>query len=141
MTLPPTVIDTNVLIAALLSKNPTSPVVRIIDVMLEGGFSYLLSTELLAEYCTVLSRPKIQQLHQLSTTEVDKLLTHITQFGIMREPKSAPAAPDPGDNHLWRLLKTHRNSVLVTGDLRLQDNPPDFASVISPNTFYHHYIT
>jgi hypothetical protein len=38
-------------------------------------------------------------------------------------------------NVVWALLAAHKGSMLVTGDRLLLDNPPDFASVISPRSF------
>ena len=44
-------------------------------------------------------------------------------------------APDPGDQHLGDLLSAVPNAILVTGDLRLVENAPNGASVMSPRSF------
>jgi len=48
------IIDTNVLVAGLISSNPASPPVRFLDAMLNGEIIYVLSPDLLAEYRAVL---------------------------------------------------------------------------------------
>lgn len=131
------VIDTNVVVAGLLTRPGDSPVVRVVDGMLAGSFRFLLSIELLEEYRRVLLRPRIADRHGLSGERVDVILTEITANAMIREPVATgvPTAPDRSDDHLWRLLATTRDVVLVTGDRVLLEKPPDFASVISPRQF------
>ncbi len=130
------VIDTNVLVAGLLTNAPDSPVRRIVDGMLAGQFPFLLSPDLLKEYRQVLLRTRIQRLHGLTVPEVDTVLAQITANGLWRESADVPPAPDPGDTHLWALLAAHKGgAILVTGDHKLLANPPDFASVLAPRSF------
>jgi putative PIN family toxin of toxin-antitoxin system len=130
------VVDTNVVVAGLLTRDPASPTVRVLDGMVEASFSFLLSTALLAEYRAVLLRPKISSRHGLDEDEIDSLLTEIVANAIVREPGSSPQeAPTRQDQHLWDLLGTERGTVLITGDQRLLANPPKGASVISPSSF------
>lgn len=128
------VIDTNVLVAGLITHDITSPTVRILDAMLTGDLVYLLSPALLAEYRTVLLRPRLRAAHGLTETEVDAVLTDIVANAVWREPVAAPAqgAPDPADDHLWALLACEPEAMLVTGDKLLIDNPPEGRRVISP---------
>ncbi len=137
---PPAVIDTNVLVSGLITTGGQSPVCIILDAMLEGRFTFLVSAELLDEYREVLLQPRISKLHGLSEEEVDKILTEVVTNGIWREPIGSEAAPAPGDSHLWRLLNTQAGSVLVTGDRLLLQQPPVFASVISPATFVGEFL-
>ena len=60
------IIDTNVVVAGLLTGNADSPTARILDGMRKGAFPFLLSTALLAGYREVLLRRKIRALHGLS---------------------------------------------------------------------------
>jgi putative PIN family toxin of toxin-antitoxin system len=128
------VIDTNVLVAGLISGQGDSPTVQIVDAMLDGRLIYLLSPVLLQEYRGVLLRPKLLRLHGLDEGQIDHLLTEITANAIWRETISegAESAPDPGDDHLWKLLATEPSAVLVTGDRLLCENPPTHSSVIYP---------
>ncbi len=126
------VIDTNVIVAGLITNDEQSPVAQILDGMLVGKFIYLLSPDLLFEYRTVLNRPRIQKLHKLSITEIDILLTELTADAVWKEPSTSVVAPDPGDNHLWSLLAYQPETMLVTGDKLLLENPPNFATVLTP---------
>ena len=126
------VVDTNVLVAGLITRASRSPVTLILDAMLSGKLMYLLSEELLQEYRSVLLRPKLQKLHGLTEPEVDRLLEELTANAMWREPNPASPAPDRNDDHLWALLAAHPGSLLVTGDKLLQERPPVLRSVISP---------
>lgn len=128
------VIDTNVVVAALLSRAGDSPPRRLLDGMLVGAFHFLLSSDLLAEYRRVLLRRPIRARHRLTTAEVDILLTDIAANAQVRDPadRRAPGAPDRGDDHLWRLLHAAPGATLVTGDRRLLEQPPRFASAVTP---------
>lgn len=129
------VIDTNVVVAGLLTGSADSPTARILDGMRKGAFPFLLSTALLAEYREVLLRKKIRALHGLIEREVDALLIAITANAIVREPEARTGAPDAKDDHLWSLLQSQPNSVLVTGDLALAKTPPPKSRVLQPRKF------
>lgn len=128
------VIDTNVVVAGLISGAGDSPVRRMLDGMLAGTFRFVLSPDLLAEYRRVLVRPAIRERHGLNPREVDVLLVQIAANALIRDPsgQAAAPAPDRGDDHLWQLLRVVPGLTLVTGDLRLVEQPPGHASVISP---------
>jgi uncharacterized protein len=129
------IIDTNVLVAGLITSDPTSPTVNILNSMLDGSLPYLLSPALLAEYRAVLLRPKLLHLHGLTGNQIDTILTEITANAIWREPPqdAAHSAPDPGDNHLWALLASEPSCVLVTGDRLLLENPRSGSSIVTPS--------
>ncbi len=129
------VIDTNVVVAGLLTGSADSPTARILDGMCQGTFPFLLSTALLAEYREVLLRKKIRALHRLSEAEVDILLTALAANAIVREPKPRTGAPDVKDNHLWSLVQSEANCVLVTGDHALSESPPPKSHVLQPRRF------
>ena len=130
------VVDTNVVVAGVLSRVTESPVARVLDAMLSGSLVYLLSPELLAEYQTVLMRPKLVEQHRLSQTEADTVLAELAANAMWREPSGeAPAAPDAGDDHLWALLDTYAGSTLITGDSLLREKPRACHSVISPRAW------
>jgi len=129
------VIDTNVVVAGLLTGSSESPTARTLDGMRNGAFPFLLSTELLAEYRRVLLREKIRSLHGLSEQDVDLLLTAIAANAIVREPEARTGAPDAKDDHLWSLLQSEAKTVLVTGDHALAKSPPLKSAVLSPRKF------
>jgi putative PIN family toxin of toxin-antitoxin system len=129
------VIDTNVVVAGLLTGNAESPTAGILDGMCKGAFPFLLSTALLAEYRDVLLRKKIRTLHALSEREVDVLLTVLAANAIIREPEPRTGAPDRKDDHLWSLVQSETNCVLVTGDHALVTSPPPRSTVLQPRQF------
>lgn len=121
------IVDTNVVVAGLLTNHADSPVVRILDGMLRASFRFAISEALLAEYRAVLLRPKLLKLHGLLAVEVDEVLTDLARHAIVLPVSSAiaaPQAPDPSDQFLWNLLTSRDDLVLITGDkLLLQAGP------------------
>lgn len=140
MTPPVFVVDTNVVVAGLITGSPESPVAVILDAMLAGTLPYLMSPALLDEYRAVLLRPKITALHGLAEPEVDRVLVALAANGMWREPGAPAAAPDPGDDHLWALLAGSPGSILVTGDRRLLEHPPEGSSVVLPQTCVERFL-
>lgn len=135
MSPPVFVVDTNIVVAGLITAPGASPVTAILDAMLAGRLLYLMSPALLQEYRSVLLRPKIAKFHGLGEPEVDRVLVELTANAIWREPDRASAAPEPGDDHLWALLAAHDGSILITGDRLLQTKPPADNRVISPSAW------
>lgn len=118
----PVIIDTNVVVAGLLSTQVEAPTARILDGMLAAKFAYVVSSPLLAEYRDVLGRPKLRKLHGLSADEMETVLTELALHAIVLTVAPAPPAPDPGDQHLWGLLAVRDDLVLITGDARLLES-------------------
>lgn len=135
MNRPAVIVDTNVVVAGLLTANDASPVARILDGMLVAAFPFVLSEALLAEYRTVLVRPSLRKLHGLTVAEVETILTDLAQHAIVLAPVAAPLAPDPGDQLLWELLAARADLVLVTGDKLLLQDVGMQGRVISPQAF------
>jgi putative PIN family toxin of toxin-antitoxin system len=131
------IVDTNVLVAGLLTADGSSPVARVLDGMVSASFSFVLSEALLGEYRTVLLRPSISRRHGLSVDEIEAVLVQLAQHAIVIRPSShdAPQAPDPGDQFLWDLLAERSEFILVTGDKRLLDDAGMAGRVVSPRAF------
>lgn len=135
------VVDTNVVVAGLVTGSSRSPVALVVDAMLSGTLVFLLSPALLDEYRSVLSRPKLVKLHGLTETQLDPLFAELTANAIWREPKPGSPAPDRGDDHLWALLSAYSGSILITGDRLLLENPPKQRSVISPGAWLNDFFS
>jgi len=136
VTLPLAVIDTNVVVSGLIGGQRESPTTMILDAMLGGRFTYLLSLDLLAEYRTVLLRSAIRRRHGLTDAEVEVVLTELALNGTLHDPEPSTAAlPDAGDRHVWALLETAPTAVLVTGDDALRRRAPKPRRVMSPREF------
>lgn len=132
---PPAIIDTNIVVAGLLTARDDSPVARILNGMLAAAFPFVMSEDLLAEYRTVLVRPNLRKLHGLTVAEVEAILTDLAQHAIVLTPVAGPPAPDPGDQLLWDLLAAKPDLLLVTGDKRLQNDTGMCGRVISARAF------
>jgi len=130
------IVDTNVVVAGLLTSRDTSPVARVLDNMLRAALPFVVSEALLAEYHAVLVRPGLRKLHGLTVSEVESLLTTLARHAIVLAPAKAAAAPDPGDQLLWDLLAARADLILVTGDKRLLQAPGMSGRVITPHAFW-----
>ena len=135
MTRPVFVVDTNVVVSALIGSDSNAPPARILEAMLDGSLLYLMSGDLLTEYASVLRRPRLVRLHGRSEEEIDRLLTELTANAIWREAPAGDTAPDANDNHRWALLASWAGSRLVTGDRLLVENAPAGRLVLTPRDF------
>lgn len=128
------IVDTNVVVSGLIGSS-SGPPARILRAMLGGDIPYLMSSDLLGEYSSVLRRPNLVRSHGRTSEEIDRLLADLVANAMWRDPVLGRGAPDAGDNHLWALLASHPRGLLVTGDRLLVENPPSGASVISARHF------
>lgn len=127
------IVDTNVVVAGLLTGDENAPPAIILDRMLEGRLACLVSIELLAEYRTVLLRRAIRQRHGLTETNVDRILEAIALNAVVVDiAERSETAPDPGDNHLWQLLASERAAALITGDRLLKEHAPKERRILTP---------
>lgn len=132
---PPVVVDTNVVVAGLLTARTDSPVARVLDGMLGAAFPFVLSDALLAEYRAVLQRPSLRKVHRLTQNQLDVILVEIAQHAIVLSGVPARPAPESGDQHLWEILAARDDLLLTTGDKRLQDDSEWGHRVLSPTAF------
>jgi uncharacterized protein len=132
------IIDTNVVVAGLLTSHADSPVARILDGMLAAAFPFVLSEALLSEYRAVLARPHLVKMHRLSADELDTILLELARHAIVLTPAkndATPKAPDPGDQFLWDLLSSRDDLYLVTGDKLLLQGHVLHDRVLTPHMF------
>jgi putative PIN family toxin of toxin-antitoxin system len=115
------VIDTNVLVSALLSKHPDSSTVVIRKHILDGSIIPLYNDEIYTEYANVLHRPKFQ----LPTEQTDAILDAIVEKGIMLDrTKTNESFPDPNDVVFYEIALSKEGSFLVTGNIKHFPNNP-----------------
>jgi uncharacterized protein len=127
------IVDTNVVVAGLLTRSADSPPALIVDAMLDGRIRFLLSVELLAEYRYVLLRTPIQERHGLREAEIDQLLERFAAYAVVVDITGRDeAAPDRGDDHRWRMAAAMPGAGLITGDNLLQKNAPTGIVVVTP---------
>ena len=111
------VIDTNVLVSALLAKKSDSATVQVIERMIKGEIIPVYSNEIMNEYHEVLSRKKFKFSPELVTF----FLSAIEKFGILAEPsETGITLPDMKDLPFYEVVMEKRddNAYLVTGNLK-----------------------
>ena len=70
------VIDTNVIIAALLSKNPESPTVQVLRAVISGRVIPLYHKDIITEYIDVLHRSKFHLQQNTINTVINSIIKH-----------------------------------------------------------------
>ena len=112
------VIDTNVLVSSLLSKNPDSATRRVVDAVAQGRIIPLYDSAILDEYSEVLYRSKFP----FSKLIILGILQMIREFGVRVSPGPVQEAlPDPDDVVFYAVVMEKRktdDAYLVTGNLR-----------------------
>ncbi len=109
------VIDTNVIVAALLTKNKDSATLQVINSVFEGTIIPLYHEKILEEYNDVLHRPKFL----LQEETIQLVLDAIKQFGIEVFPQpSGEILIDMDDLIFYEVALEKRESYayLVTGN-------------------------
>ncbi len=111
------VIDTNVLVSALLAKSAESAVVQVMFLVLSGQVVPIYSSEILAEYKEVLKRRKFGFARQT----IDYLIAAVEKFGIYTESgQTAYNLPDMKDLPFYEIVMDKRglDAYLVTGNIK-----------------------
>ena len=109
------VLDTNVLVSALLS--PYGPPARILDLILLGKLIPLYDDRILHEYRQVLLRERFG----FEPQAVEALLQYVELVGmkVVASPLAGhQAAPDPEDLMFLEVALTSRAEALITGNMR-----------------------
>jgi putative PIN family toxin of toxin-antitoxin system len=109
------VIDTNVFVAALLTKNNDSATVKVYDAIADGLITPLYHKDILEEYAEVLSRPKFK----FSKERINAVLDMIVKYGVEVFPKPTGEILIDMDDLIFyevALEKRDDDSYLVTGN-------------------------
>lgn len=131
--MPRAVLDTNVLVSALIS--PGGPSAGLVLELRAGAFELIASPALLAELREVLGREKFRRY----ATEAEAiayvdLIRHEATILDDPAPGDRPLSADPDDEYLVDLARAAAADALVSGDahlLDLQDRVP----VMTPAEF------
>ena len=109
------VIDTNVLVAAMITHNEMSPTVKVVEAIGEGKITPLYNEEIVSEYKEVLSRSKFGFLD----TSVARLIRTMMDKGVKAERIfSGETFPDASDAVFYEIALSKDGSYLVTGNKR-----------------------
>ena len=120
------VIDTNVIVAALLSKKSDTATVKVINAIFSGDIVPLYHREIIEEYDEVLHRSKFH----LKDETIWKVLSAIQKFGIEVFPEpTGEILIDMDDLIFYEIALTVTGSYLVTGN---QKHYPIKKFIVSP---------
>lgn len=112
-----TVIDTNVLVSALLSSKDDTATVQVVSKVIIGEIVPIYSNVITKEYRKVLSRKKFG----FSDATIEYLLSAVEKYGILVDPSpSGIILPDMKDLPFYEVVleKNDNNTYLVTGNIK-----------------------
>ena len=128
------VIDTNVLVGALLSKHDDSAVAQVINLVADRVIVPLYSKDIINEYKEVLFRAKLA----INPSKANYIVDLIINRGISVEPISSNLTLiDPDDLVFYEvaLTKKEEGAYLITGNKKHFPNEP---MVVSASEFLTH---
>jgi len=121
------VIDTNVLVSALISTNPESPTIAVLENVYSGAITPVFNNEILDEYREVLSRDKFH----LDPLDIEEALSLFTLYGLNLERTEVNDViiPDPKDVVFYEVKMSKDDAYLVTDNIK---HFPDKPFVVTP---------
>lgn len=121
------VIDTNVLVSALISTNPESPTIAVLENIYSGAITPVFNNEIFDEYREVLSRDKFH----LDPLDIEEALSLFTLYGLNLERTEVNDViiPDPKDVVFYEVKMSKDDAYLVTGNIK---HFPDKPFVVTP---------
>lgn len=111
------VIDTNVLVSALLSSKDNTATVQVLTKVIKGEIIPVYSNVITKEYREVLSRKKFG----FSGEMIEYLLSAVEKYGILVDPSpSGIILPDMKDVPFYEVVLEKRDddAYLVTGNIK-----------------------
>jgi len=109
------VIDTNVIVSALLSHYDDAATVQTIKRVISGDVVPIYNDDIINEYLTVLHRSKFNFSESLITETIKVII----DFGISTERlESSIVLPDPKDLVFYEVALSVDDSFLVTGNIK-----------------------
>ncbi|MGM9937730.1 MAG: putative toxin-antitoxin system toxin component, PIN family [Candidatus Ornithomonoglobus sp.] len=109
------VIDTNVIVSALISKNDSAATIQVVRAVLDGRIVPLWHKDIITEYAEVMHRPKFH----LSDRIINTVLIAIQQYGIEVNPSPTGEIFIDTDDLIFyevAMEKRDNDAYLVTGN-------------------------
>lgn len=109
------VFDTNVIVSAMVSHNPNSATVKVVEAISFGKIVPLYNEEILAEYDDVLHRAKFNLLDR----DVSSMIGTIIKLGMpMDRTESKETLVDMSDLVFYEVALSKEGAFVVTGNLK-----------------------
>ena len=109
------VLDTNVLVAALITKG--TPPDRLYQAWLRGEVDVVTCEAQVAELAAVLKRPRLQRF--LDADEAAAIVENIdTRAIVLADPPAVELSPDPKDNPILAAALAGKAELIVSDDKR-----------------------
>lgn len=125
------VIDTNVIVSYFLTRNLSSPIIRLVEAIRSGLLIPMYNQEIIDEYKDVLSRDKFN----INPVDARALIDKIKQAGIDCDKSPVDYIfPDPDDAVFYEVTMSRSDSYLITGNLK---HFPNSRRVVSPSDMMH----
>ena len=124
------VLDTNVLVSALLANGPPA---AIVDMVADGKLRPFYNDYIISEYWNVLRRPKFN----FNPLQVSRLIDDIVRIGVaveINEPGVIPMADE--DDRIFLNVAQTSLAFLVTGNIKHFPSEP---FVVTPADFLKRY--
>lgn len=109
------VIDTNVIVSALLARNPDAATVKVLEAFFQGSIVPLVNDDILSEYADVLRRPKFRFPEELVAPVIQAIGAAALRPGRMQ---SKELFPDPKDAVFYEVALSKDDAYLITGNTK-----------------------
>ena len=111
------VVDTNVIVSALISRRLDSSPMKVMEYLYSGRIIPIWNEEIITEYEEVLSREKFH----LNAEDIGEALAVFRKFGLQMDKTPAPEVvdfPDPKDIVFYEVKMSQEDAYLVTGNTK-----------------------
>ena len=109
------VIDTNVLVSSMLTKNKNAATARLVNALIDDKFRPVYNNDIIDEYSEVLSRKEFS----FDMVAIEEVIGIIRSNGVYAErtPANEPVI-DPKDIVFYEVALSKEGAYLVTGNLK-----------------------
>ncbi len=116
------VIDTNVLVSALIAKDNDSYPLKVLKYAFDGRIIPIYNKEILDEYRSVLQRAKFS----LDRTDIEGAISVLSRVGFEAIQVSlvAESFPDESDRKFYEVMQSRGDAFLITGNGKHFPNEP-----------------
>ena len=130
------VIDTNVLVSALLTSKSDTATVQVLEALMNGKIIPLYNDEIISEYEIVLNRPTFH----FSKEKVAHYIQAIQEKGVLASRVSSDFDfPDSDDAVFYEVALSKEDAYVVTGNLKhfpkkpIVVTPAEFMNIFNSN--------